>query len=103
MLPILDIFLCRYFVPGDQSHDFLDFGSESLEKLDTALESRFQMLIQSCQGSKTSTYNPQDLEKHINRQPPGTQAHNLRKALEEIAVSLDYNPPQITKSAPYHT
>merc|ERR1712142_656850 len=34
-----------YFVsPEDQSHDFLDFGGESLEKLEMALESRFESM-----------------------------------------------------------
>ena len=77
----------RYFVPGDQSHEFLDFSAESIEKLDSALEARFEMLLQG-QGSKTSAYDPQDLAKHILRQQPGAQALTLRKSLEEVAVSL---------------
>ena len=77
----------RYFVPGDQSHEFLDFSAESIEKLDSALEARFEMLLQG-QGSKTSAYDPQDLAKHILRQQPGAQALTLRKSLEEVAVSF---------------
>ena len=71
-------------VPGDQSTDFLDFGVENVEKLEMAVEARFELMGER---SKTSTFDPQDLIKHIKRLPTGFQAQNLRKSLEEIAVS----------------
>ena len=87
-------FSFSYFVvPHEQKTDFLDFSSESLEKLDSALEGRFEALLQG--SGKTSSYDPVDLDKHIKRQPAGSQANSLRKALEEVAILYSWDRPML--------
>jgi hypothetical protein len=62
---------------------FYELSEETFSLLETALLDRFERLWQH---SKTNSFDPRCLLNHIQSDAHKPHAHNLRKAIEEIAV-----------------
>ena len=78
--------LYRYFMVPDQLQPrFCELGEDSWDNLETELSERFERLMQN---SKTNTFDAEGLKQHIGGVGHKSHSQSLRKALEEIAVSL---------------